>query len=223
MLALDKNREDESIMYLEEKNNEEISQLTKELIEPIATGHVLAILKEQEGLSVTKFIDKYLNDEDGGVDEQSFRRWTKEGVQPRKEIIEKVKKIPNYQKVYDKAEQIIKERYFEFEVGDQKLDVINMTLYYTEIEKRTDKIYVQNKDFLQQNKDVFSIQLRMAEYSKFLTKMGSGTVDFYPLMIFLLDAQNKKRNNEMIDSDFNEKLETLISNLKEDIVGKVIG
>lgn len=222
MIAIRKVERMNSIMDFEGKHNEKYSQLTKKLVEPIATGHVLAILREQEGLSVRKFIDKYLNDKDGGVDEQSFRRWTKEGVEPRKEIVEQAKKIPNYQKVYDKAEQIIKEKYFELEVGDKNLDIIDMTLYYKDLEMRTDEIYVQNKEFLQQNKDVFSIQLRIAEYSKFLSKMGSGVIDFYPLMIFLLDAQNKTQNNELIDSDFNEKLETLISNLKEDIVGKVI-
>lgn len=199
-------------MNLEEK----YSQLTKELIEPIATGHVLKILKEQEGLSATKFINKYLSDVDRVVDEQSFRRWTREGIQPRKEIIEQVKKIPNYQQVYNKAQQVIKEKYFEIEVGNEKIDVIDMLLKDEELKMTSKTLYEQNKAFLKYNKERFNILLRVAEYFKFLTNFESGEVDFYPLMVFLLDAQN----NELNESELNEDVEVLISKLKKDIISK---
>lgn len=207
-------------MNVEKKAYEKYAE---EMIGYRAVGRALRQLRKQEDLKRGEFITKYSLGGKEGLEEQSLYRWENRGIVPRKDALEKIKKIPNFNKEYEIAKNDIVEEGFIIQVGDRKIDIIETMAFYEEVDDEQEALYHKNKKILKGKRNDYSILLRTKKYFDLLSEIGAHDIDFYPIMLLLLETQNKQKDNEFIETDFRNELEIEVSNLQKSILEKFIG
>lgn len=201
--------------------NNRYEEHVDKLIEPLAIGHVIRILRKQQGKSRNKFIEDYLIDLDIN-DEKSLYRWEKEGVLPNKRIIERIKTLPNFENAYKQVSDVIRKKCFEIQIGDESLDTIDQLFFNEELDREKNLFYKNSVDFLRTSKEDYSTLLRIDKYIEYLENFSSHELDLYPLISFLLTKQGEKNNNEFLDEKFIKELDSQMTLLRNEILEKYI-